>query len=73
MKELKEVDKLEDLSLYIELRDILKIGSKASKLAKLENKKYGIPKIFVRNDIIYYEFENGDITTKRPTILEKEI
>lgn len=70
---MKEVDKLKDLSIYIELRDILRIGSKASKLAKLENKRYGIPKIFIRNDIIYYEFENGVITTKRPDILEREI
>lgn len=69
---MKEVEKLDNDNLYLELRNILRIASQAANQAKLENKKYGIPKIFSRNGILYYELENGQITTKRPSILEND-
>jgi len=69
---MKEVEKLANNDLYIELRNILRIASHAANQAKLDNKKYGIPKIFARNQIIYFEFDNGKITTERPEILKKK-
>jgi hypothetical protein len=38
--------------------------------AKEENKRLGIPEFFSKNGVIYYVLENGEITTKRPKILE---
>lgn len=69
---MKEVEKLANDDLYIELRNILRIANQAANQAKLENKKYGIPKIFSRNRILYFEFANGQITTQRPEILKKK-
>lgn len=69
---MKEVQKLSNSKLYIELRDVLKVGSKATLKAKLENKNHGIPKIFVRNGIVYFELENGQITTDRPEALKRK-
>jgi len=67
-----EVEKLANDDLYIEMRNIVRIANQAASQAKLENKKYGIPKIFARNNIIYFELESGEITTERPEILKKK-
>lgn len=69
---MKEVDELDDKSIYIEMRNIVRIANQAAQKAKEENKKYGIPRIFSRKGIIYYELENGEITTERPEILKKK-
>ena len=69
---MNEVEKLANNELYIELRNILRIASQAANQAKLDNKKYGIPKIFARNQNMYFEFDNGTITTQRPEILKKK-
>ena len=69
---MKEVEKLENDELYLELRNILRIANQAAHQAKLDNKRYGIPKIFSRNKILYFELENGHITTQRPEILKKK-
>lgn len=67
---MKEVSKLKDTKLYIESRDILVIANKAVKAAKEENKKFGIPEFFWKNGKIYYETEDGNLTTERPDILK---
>ena len=41
---MKEVAKLENNELYLELCNILRIANQAAHQAQLENKKYGIPK-----------------------------
>ena len=68
---MREVEKLADEYIYIEMRNIVRIANQAASQAKLENKKYGIPKIFARNNIIYFELDNGKITTERPEILKE--
>lgn len=68
---MKEVEKLANDDLYLELRNILRIANQAASKAKAENLKYGIPKIFYRKGILYYELENGVITTQRPEILKR--
>ena len=70
---MKEVEKLENNDLYLELRNILRIANQAANQAKLDNKRYGIPKIFSRNQILYFELENGHITTERPEVLKKNL
>ena len=72
MDKLIEVDTLPDPQLYVNLRNILRIANQAAYQAKLENKKFGIPRIFSRNGILYYELPNGEITTERPEILKKK-
>lgn len=70
---MKEVSKLSDDSIYLELRNIIRIGNIAVSKAKEENKKHGIPEIFSKNGILYYELANGEITKIRPEILKKKI
>lgn len=69
---MREVDNLKDSDLYLEMRDILRIANQAAMKAKEENKKYGIPKMFARNGIVYFEYDNGEITTEIPEILKKK-
>lgn len=68
---MKEVEKVKNPEIYLELRNILRIANKAANKAKLENSKFGIAKIFARNQILYFEYQNGTISTKRPKSLEK--
>lgn len=67
---MKEVEKLKDKSIYIEMRDIIRIGNKAIMNAKAENKRLGIPEVFSKNGILYYLLPNGEITKERPQILQ---
>jgi len=69
---MKEVEKISNDNLYLELRKILRIANQAAIRAKAENLKYGIPRIFSRRGILYYELESGLITTQRPEILKKK-
>ena len=69
---MKEVVKLSNDDLYLELRKVIQIANQAASKAKAENLKYGIPKIFWRKGILYYELANGQITTRRPEILKKK-
>lgn len=68
---MKQVDKLKNSQLYLDLRDIIRIGNKAVAKAKAENKKFGIPEFFVKNGIVYYVLETGEITTEKPEIYDK--
>jgi len=67
---MKEVDKLNDSSLYLYLRDVIAIGNRAVQKAKEENKRFGIPEFFWKNGKIYYVGKNGDLTTVRPDVLK---
>ena len=66
---MREVDRISNEGLYVEMRDIIQIGNKAIKQAKEDNKRYGIPEVFFKNGKLYYELLDGVITTDRPTIL----
>lgn len=63
---MKEVEKLEDDALYLEIRNMLRIGNIAVKKAKDENKSLGIAEAFWKNGKLYFELPNGEITTERP-------
>ncbi|MEM8525937.1 MAG: hypothetical protein AAGG68_14965 [Bacteroidota bacterium] len=66
---MKRVRKLTNDNLYMELQSILRIASQAAAKARLENRKYGIPRIFSKNQKLYFELENGKLTTERPEVL----
>lgn len=69
---MKEVEKIPNDEFYLELRRVLRIANQAASKAKAENKKFGIPRIFSRKGILYYELADGQITTQPPEILEKK-
>ncbi|MDQ1355472.1 MAG: hypothetical protein QG657_5782 [Acidobacteriota bacterium] len=60
------VDKFDDIEIYQEAFEIQRIGNEAVRRVIKENKEKGIPIVFSRNGIIYYELPNGEITTKSP-------
>ena len=47
--------------------EIQQIGNRAIEQVRKENKANGIPIVFSRNGIIYYELSDGKITTKKET------
>ncbi|MCX6579991.1 MAG: hypothetical protein NT166_07370 [Candidatus Aminicenantes bacterium] len=61
-----KVDKLDNIEIYQKAFEIQKIGNEAVRKVLKENKKRGIPIVFSKNGIIYYELPNGEITTKSP-------
>jgi len=65
------VDKFDDIEIYQEAFEIQKIGNEAVRRVIKENKEKGIPIVFSRNGIIYYELPNGEITTKSPFLKSK--
>ena len=68
---MKEVNRIKDQSLYIELADIVRIANKAVKKAKEENIELGIPDTFWKNGKLYYGLINGEITLTPPKIVIK--
>jgi hypothetical protein len=61
-----EVDKFEDIGIYQRALEIQKIGNEAVSRALKENKEKGIPIVFSKNGVIYYELPSGEITNKSP-------
>lgn len=61
-----EVDKLDDIELYQEAFEIQQIGNEAIERVIKENKEKGIPIVFSKDGVIYYELPNGEITTVSP-------
>ncbi len=61
-----QVDKFDDNGIYQRAWEIQRIGNEGVERALKENREKGIPIVFSRNGIIYYELPNGEITTKSP-------
>ena len=68
---MKEVKKLGNEQVYLELVNIIRIANKAVKRAKEENKKFGIPDTFWKEGRIYFVLDNGEITTNPPPIMQR--
>jgi len=54
-------NKFSDFALMIK-----KIGDRAVKKAQEENRRLGLPNIYVKNNKIYFELPNGKLTTTNP-------
>jgi|AntRauTorckE6833_2_1112554.scaffolds.fasta_scaffold27964_3 hypothetical protein len=46
--------------------EITKIGNRAVKKVQEENRRLGIPNVYAKRGIIYYQLPDGKITTKKP-------
>ena len=62
---MKRVEKLDNLQLYIEGSEILKIANEAVFKAKQENKKHGILEYFSKNGKLYFVLPNGEIQSQQ--------
>ena len=60
------VDKFDNIEIYQHAFEIKRIGNEAVSRVLKENREKGIPIVFSRNGIIYYELPSGEITTKSP-------
>lgn len=60
------VERFDDIEIYQMAIEIQQIGNRAIEQVRKENKAKGIPIVFSRNGIIYYELSDGKITTKSP-------
>jgi hypothetical protein len=54
------------LKFFIQAAEFKRIGNRAVRQAQDENLRLGIPNVFSRNGVIYYELPNGEITTEDP-------
>ncbi len=63
---MKEVKELTSKKLYQKASELTRIGNIAVQKAKAENKKMGLPNVFGKNGIVYYELPNGKITSEKP-------
>lgn len=61
-----KVEKLDNTELYEDAFDIMEIGNEAIENVKKENKEKGIPIVFSKDGVIYYQLPDGEITTKSP-------
>ncbi len=50
-----QVSKLKNLEIYYIVMDIQRIGNRAVRKAQERHRKLGIPNVYSRNSIIYYE------------------
>lgn len=55
-----------EAALYFE-----RIGRQAVREAQEENKQKGLPNVYARNGVIYYELPDGSFTLERPEVLKK--
>ena len=53
-------------------RKLLQIANRAAKRAQEENRKKGIPNVYVINGHLYYELPNGELTKEDPYPLSEE-
>ncbi len=67
---MRQVDKIENEYIYIEIAEMMRIANHAVQKAKQDNKRLGIPETFFKNGKIYYILTDGKITTSRPEILK---
>ena len=54
------------LQLFLQAAEFKRIGNLAVHKAQEENRQLGIPNVFSRNDVLYYELPNGEITKEDP-------
>jgi hypothetical protein len=59
-------EKNKEVAFYQKTLEFLRLGNKAVQKAREENKQKGLPNVFSRNGIIYYELPTGEITTQSP-------
>jgi hypothetical protein len=60
------VEKFDDIKIYQRAWEIQEIGNEAVERVLKENKEKGIPIVFSKDGVIYYELPNGEITTESP-------
>ncbi len=65
------VEKFDDIGIYQRALEVQQMGNLAIERLRKENKAKGIPIVFSRNGIIYYEMPDGNITTQSPFLKEK--
>jgi hypothetical protein len=66
------VEKFDDIEIYQMAFEVQQIGNRAIAQVRNENKRRGLPLVFSRNGIIYYELPSGEITTQRPLEFTKK-
>ena len=67
MKEIKQIESEKWLKFDAE---IIRIGNEAVRKAKEDNRKHGLPEVFVKGGKLYYLLPNGEVTDVRPDILK---
>ena len=67
---MKRVEKLNDKEITELDNDVLRIGNEAVRKAKEENRKHGLPEVFVKAGKLYYLLPSGEVTDVRPKILD---
>ncbi len=67
---MKEIKKITDKEWLASDLEVITIGNEAVRKAKEENRKHGLPEVFVKAGKLYYLMPNGEVTDVRPEILK---
>lgn len=62
-----------DIKTKAEKFDIIMIGNKAVKEAQEKSLRRGVPNVYSKNGVLYFQLPDGTITTKIPEIYKKMI
>lgn len=68
---MKQVNKINNKNIYIEITEMTKIANQAVQQAKQGNMSYGIPETFIKNGKLYFVLPDGEILSSRPGTLKQ--
>lgn len=58
--------KPQDIETYRLAVELQRIGNRAVRAAQEENRRLGIPNVYSKGGVIYFELPTGEITQKNP-------
>jgi hypothetical protein len=54
------------IELYRQAVELQRIGNRAVRAAQAESRRLGVPNVYSRDGVLYFELPNGEITRKNP-------
>ena len=57
----------ERIETYRRAAELQRIGNRAVRAAQEESRRLGVPNVYSRDGILYFELPNGEITQKDPS------
>ncbi len=54
------------IELYRQALELQRIGNRAVRAAQEESRRLGVPNVYSKNGIVYFELPSGELTLKDP-------
>lgn len=56
----------QNIETYRMAMDLLRIGNRAVRAAQEESRRLGVPNVYSKDGVLYFELPTGEITQKNP-------